>query len=1073
MNVTFVFFLVICILIIAFSVFTTLGQDDQEGFDTNQWDVDGMVKVINDLNSQGINYQVNNYSDHIDMLVNRFNVLNEKVTIELTGPAADFPGLDDGQCYRDYPGRELPYGYGMPATWVGWEWKRRWWWWWREPKYRYVHQNNYNNCKNRANQNGHNTFGLQWGQECWTGNTSNDMVNDKGRQLQKIDDRSCNKGGINDDETGGGWSNMVYKKITTKTVNRITNYEKIIREFVKSNLHNDSDVKNAQNFNLSGFTTMEGFDNEYVNGIPVTGRYIKATDKITVTDKNSQNVNIATNNIIDTIVNNNYKVQTLNFTEFVDKFKKPGKSITDLNKYIQTMKSIGIDSETLANKLVERLKPYCSNGNEPFHDIMKLITVYFKKYGIDNVSAIFDAVSPREEDGWFIQIVKSHQLHTLSLPLLPSTVGNAPADSIMEKLYTVNSSIQTIGITNMSSFFSNFNAYGVNGSSFFNNIYPIYSDTNLKIYNYIATGSVDPLSDALYKINGLSNSGLISGFQTLKSLLGELKLNFNEYVNFTIQLKSRVSYTDIITVWNDFKTYYTTIAYPSPASPPNQNVTPTILISWIDEINRTATSGTYFSNDSGDFDTFLKILIEGKYTTSRFKNDVSIGQTYDEFMSMHPTPTTPPAPSQSQQQNFSNMTYNNDNMDIFQTLERWFLYMLGMNRYTENMESSGMSASDKSILNNFGITDFNEQLLSVENKLRQYGVRDMDSSQTEWKNIVNVIHKLTLTKITINELDDFVKLMDEFGAKSIKEWYDVLDKLTQIKIESYDNVKTFITEITKFGVIYKENFDLFIQYLKIFKSDFSSGNLIPVITFMNDMKKTQNTYQTNQGTVVVNNIIQYFTNYNFTLMLYYSGSSFSIIKCDQIIPKNFPSLLVNSLYDYGTKGSYGNNLYDIQANHNSQTLFEACDIVNAMHEAYMIANSKGEYNGHTALIDPNVTIISSFFYKEEMDAILNKPNHYSSHIKRVLIINDIADGMVRYSEVFKVDRKQDYELYNNIAKLLKIIPAVAFQYLSNEFISKCDGKDCWYTVYVDPVYSECKASTSNKTINYRPKPPVM
>jgi hypothetical protein len=207
-------------------------------------------------------------------------------------------------------------------------------------------------------------------------------------------------------------------------------------------------------------------------------------------------------------------------------------------------------------------------------------------------------------------------------------------------------------------------------------------------------------------------------------------------------------------------------------------------------------------------------------------------------------------------------------------------------------------------------------------------------------------------------------------------------------------------------------------------------------------------------------------------MVYFSNSSFS--KCEQSLPKNFPSALVNSLHEYGKTGSYGNNIYDIQANHNPRTIFELCDVVNAMQEAYMIANSRNDYNNHTAFIVPNVTIISSFFYKEEMNAIVNKSNHYSDYGKRVSMINDIANGMIRYSATFKDIRQPDFELYNKIAKFLKIFPVLSFQYLSNEFMEKCsDGKECWYNVYVDHVYSQCKASTTNRTLNYRPNPPVL
>lgn len=325
-----------------------------------------------------------------------------------------------------------------------------------------------------------------------------------------------------------------------------------------------------------------------------------------------------------------------------------------------------------------------------------------------------------------------------------------------------------------------------------------------------------------------------------------------------------------------------------------------------------------------------------------------------------------------------------------------------------------------------------------------------------------------------SDLEDFIRILVSFGAKDVKDWYDVLSKLTSIRIVGGTNVKIFLNKITEFGVKYNHNFNLFIEYLIRFKTNFSSGDLTPVINFMRDMKITQNTYKTPQGTSVVNNIITYFSNYNITLMMYFSNSSFGINTCNQSMPKNFPSLLVNSLYEYGNTGSYGNSIYDIQANHNPSTLFDLCDVVNSMQEAYMITNALQIYNNRPALIVPNVTILASFFYQEEMDALVNQPNYYGNIQKRVSLMNDIANGMVRYSAVFKDGRQTEFDLYNNIAKFLKIFPALAFQYISNEFMEKCNnGQECWYNVYVDPTYSECKASTSKKTMNYRPNPPVL
>jgi len=149
-------------------------------------------------------------------------------------------------------------------------------------------------------------------------------------------------------------------------------------------------------------------------------------------------------------------------------------------------------------------------------------------------------------------------------------------------------------------------------------------------------------------------------------------------------------------------------------------------------------------------------------------------------------------------------------------------------------------------------------------------------------------------------------------------------------------------------------------------------------------------------------------------------------------------------------------------------------MIDALQEAYMIISSQPTYNSKSAIVFPNVAIIASFFYQEEMNAVVNQPNYYSDIEKRLSIINDIADGMIRYSEVFKPGRPREYKLYNDIAKFLKIFPVLSFQYFSNEFMGKCsDGHDCLYSIYVDPTYSECKASTSKRTVNYRPNPPVL
>ena len=649
-----------------------------------------------------------------------------------------------------------------------------------------------------------------------------------------------------------------------------------------------------------------------------------------------------------------------------------------------------------------------------------------------------------------------------------------------------NSSIQTIGPIYMPQFFSEFIKYGVNGASFFENIYPIYADKTLEIYNYnVNNPTAYPLTDALYRINGLSNSGLINGFQTLKALLGPdaLNLNFNNYVNFIITLQSKVLYTDVLIVWKDFKQYYTTVAYPSPDSPPQQNVTVWTLIEWIEDINKTSNKGPYFSKTNSDFNIFLQKLIQTSYSTSSLKSDIKIGQTYDNFMNMGSITTTPSSTTGTIQ-GFSNMPtmYNgNDDakdIDIFQSFINWIQSLFGM---TENMEDSP-SQSDYATLQRFNIKDFNVELREVKKKLRRYGVKNIDSGKSEWRNIINVIDKLTKLNMTIQNLDAFIKLMENFGAKNINEWYNVLERLTELKIKSFNNIKIFIELITDFNVSYSKNFVDFIETIVIFKPDLSSS-LDTIIGFIGDMTTVGFKYDTNSKDV--RNIVRYFTACKFTLDTYKHMGETPItgFVCNNTSSSidntiiGLPSKLVLSFYSYNTANGIQNGLVDIKM---PELVLNTpyCNVIDAMQQAYMISKNASTYNNVNTLIVPYISNIAAFFYKEELDNILTNIDAYSSENKRVSIMTGISEGMLKYAETFVNNsvQRDKYDVYISLANIIRLFPAVMFQYMSNEFISKCSSdNNCLYHTTVDPVYAECKANANanNSTKNYRPNAPVI
>jgi hypothetical protein len=249
------------------------------------------------------------------------------------------------------------------------------------------------------------------------------------------------------------------------------------------------------------------------------------------------------------------------------------------------------------------------------------------------------------------------------------------------------------------------------------------------------------------------------------------------------------------------------------------------------------------------------------------------------------------------------------------------------------------------------------------------------------------------------------------------------------------------------------------------------------------MKTVGLNYGTTEKTQKIQNIITFFVNRRLPLAVYYGSTqitSFKVAnkKCDDVpsLPANFPSTFLLELNTSSRNAtSYKNSLYDVFTPKDMKDV-EICDLITAMQEAYMLAkgSSASSYNNQPAIIIPNVNMITSFFYKEELDTIVNQPNHYSNIDKRIEMMNGVASGMIRYSSEFKGARESDYKLYNKIAKFLQLFPVLSFQYFSKEFITICQDKDnCPYSFYVDPHYTECKASTKYRTVNHRPDPPVV
>lgn len=1117
MNIAFVFFITIGLLIIILSIFDVSMNAKSinvktpvEGYtniNPNDWDIQALRLSINNLRSRGINYNVTNFTDHLNMLVNHFESL-----IKIGGTrSGDFSGVNGGKCYADDGRRYLPYRGGISAQnrrpdppKRGWPGTNRYKNWVRDrdnlrrqytnpssPDFMFSLQNNYNKCKDYANRNGLNTFGLQYGTECWAGNTDNNMVINN-RRLIEVKQNACTRGGFALN-AGGPWTMNVYKK-TTVQLKTIANYEEIITNFVKNGLRNDAEVMRANNLNMSGFTTMEGFIEGITTasptqippygGISPDSLFVSNANKIKVKTNKNVSEEIVTDNIIDVIVKNNYKIEINKFKNFITRFH--GKRLVDVDNYITKNIRFGIVYDSLYAKMVTKLISVSPNSDQ-YADPEKLITnleqfgappnQYTKVIKLNDIY-LTNPPTGQTDDGWLIKFIKDRGLSIFRIQLLPSTLPGIGSESILSKLQTINSSIKTVGImTNgeyaFKHFFTTFHQiYSINGPTFFIEIYPIYSDPSLKIYDY-NNSNMDPLTDALSKIALFSPKGLVDAFKNIKEFLGPngLNLNFNEYVKFLNDLISRnIKYNcSIIDLWKRFKEYYGTIAFSTAVT---SKILPSNLIDMIDQISRNSTN--YFKG--GDFYEYLKILIVKKYQLSRVLEDVSLGKTFKEFLEVYnlQQPII--------QQGFA--VIHKPEPDFFQYLTDGFNSFFGINTELEGLETIMPEPtpirmeSDTVVLTTFGITDFNAELKSVEDTLFKYNVQEIGPSNTRWRNIVNIIDKLTKVSININNLNEFIELMVKFGADSIKKWYDVLNELLRIQIKGFANIKEFIELIIKFGINYSNKFKEFINVIVTFKADLSTS-LNTVRIFVEDMMYVGYKYDTNS--MQVNNIIYYFLQCRYTLDSYSNNNAatYSRKECTTssktLPPSGLPRKIVRSFYEYKSP-NLQNDLFDIRVPSLLRNI-PFCDIIDSMQQAYMIASPKTtSYNDATQNFIPHATKIIAFFYKDEFENIVKNPNAYQDYSKRVEIIRKMALGITAYTKLNTTLNKNDYKLYISLSKTMHTFPVICFQYLSNIILSMCgnNNNECdLVSLYVDPSMTYSKAIGNGGATNYRDKGPIL
>ena len=863
----------------------------------------------------------------------------------------------------------------------------------------------------------------------------------------------------------------------------MNDYKNIMGQIVfKGEIRNDADLQKTVEFNNSSeqFSTIEGLTDS-VNEVDV----IKKID----------GTPIINNKTIKMLSDKEYSVQSAEFSDFAKSFTLNGKTLNNLGSYIDTMEKFGISNENTSKTLKLLINEKFNPKKYSFLDIESLINTYFASYGITNVTDFFDPNTINSQDGItygnFANTVMRFELHNLTIPLFPTTTS---LDCVMERLKGINGiNIPVIGkdakgMYFMNDFFQALQTYNTNSQTFFNSIYNPYKNISLP-------NSKQNVNNTLRFVYSIKTTTLESAFASVENTLNELNLKtFNEYIDMVSLLDMRVGNLpgyELIPFWKSFKTYYTEVAYTDVSGYVFDNpITINTLNTFFTEIEKyyeknapvitKNTNPTYFSV-GGNINKYIQLLNTYKYKISDIYRDIKLGHTYKGFLNMH-------MPTQTSIQGFSvmeNDPINESISYISNAVSSIYHYIFG-----KTVEGNAPNNSDMTVLTTFGFKELSGEILGkFEMKLIKYNINDIDKNKSTWENIITFINRLIQLGITYENYDDFIKVMVNFGADRVTAWFDVMTKLGKIKLNGYTYTRDFIVKITEFGVKYSDNFDLFITNMTYFKTDMSSQqNWQSTVDFISDMKTVGYTYDNPQGTIAVNNIIQFFAKNNIYSKDYRSNSKLKVKNCEKKLPPGFPSLFIKSLYEYSTPNSNSNNtskvlysnlLYDVRTPElldiikdcgpdGNRPCINRCDMANYMQEAYMISVGFESYNDIPSFIIPNVKLIASFFYKEEMDNIISDTNAYSNMKKRVLMMRNISKSMIEYSKMFKTEQINDYKLYSSIANFLVLFPAISFQYLSTEFYSK----NGLYSQYVNPLYTECKASTVNKSINYRTSDPI-
>jgi hypothetical protein len=822
-------------------------------------------------------------------------------------------------------------------------------------------------------------------------------------------------------------------------------------------IENDKSLSEAITFSKSeGFDTIEGL--EFKDVQKINGKPVLYTKQIEIRDNYKDSYTINEGDEISNLLN---------------RFSSSGKTLGDLEYYINAMVSFDVKSEQEAAALIQFFNGQLNPRKYDYLPLEKLIAEYFNKYEITK-SDILDPAATLQH-GKFTTVIKKFNLQNMQLFPTTSNTDN----SMLEKLNNIHDiTIPTIGKDEtghyyMEDFFDAFKAHNVNPYKFFTGIYTNYK--NLKIQN-----STKNISDTLNAIKTFDNYNIAKAFNKLNTSLPEIGMEsldvymtYVEIIKSVISTKTSLDFANMKDIWVEFKKYYNNHLKDIPDFKDGPIIPETIkkffqkVEGYYYSVPQKKRKPTLFFDDMtiGYLKQFFIILNNNSMDLESLERDIQKGLTCKSFTRGH-SPRV---------ERFSAIEPESE-IDAFSYINKKITKILN---YISNMFSrtrEGLPTfPDATILSGFGINDFSQpQLGTFEERLIELGVNDIDPNADTWTNIISFLKVMVLNGIRYNGFDEFITVMKSFGANQILDWYSVMEQTANIKIRGITNVTSFLNEITKFGIRYNSNFKEFTTNITKLNPNFYSGNLIPLTIFLTDMRRIGFTYETPEKTITTNGFISYLGKLGITFDMYSSRVKFRLQKKCPDLPRNFPSLLVNALYDYSnTRGTeYRHNMHDIK----TPVLIESvpvCNMVDNIQEAYMLCKNIDEYNGKQTIIRQNVQNIIAFFYKEELDDIKAKSPKYKSMENRLSLMNEVSVGIIRFSSQFNPTDMSAYKLYTSIASFITVFPSLAFQYISNEIHIKCNNNnndsngECQYDIYVDPKYSFSKASTREKPFSLR------